>query len=172
MSKMMKPFLLLIILSMLSMCLVAQDKRKDATDQSALAGLWILISEDRRTYGSQSMTIKSDGPKLSIEKSSDFNGKVNKWELVLFTDKRGEKNTIPTGRNTRSEVESKTGWRKGELVRTFRRVQQTGQWLTFDVTEQYSISKDGHLVLSVKECLLDSFLGCHDYKRTYARNGN
>lgn len=170
----MRIFFTISLLVFLSLCVHAQNKPIEKQQNRVFDGTWQLDDKYVKTYGKQTFIVTSADDQLRITKNQDFLGTAKGWELILFTDKRGEKNNVPTGKNESNEVESKTRWVKNELVRSFRRTQTAGQWIRFDVTERYSVSKDNlKLILSVKECSLDSplpnNLACHDYVRTYSR---
>jgi len=68
--------------------------------------------------------------------------------LILFTNKPGEKNSVPNPLSKEAEVGSKTRWKNGSIIREFSRQQDMGSIQSMNMyrvestIEKYSLSED------------------------------
>jgi len=147
----MKKVISLIILSVLLILHIsAQTKDNKIEEKPNFDGTWILekIESPRyaniKDYENYLLVISFVNDQLKIKKSYTFKGESTSFELVLFTDKCGEKNTIPESKNKNVERGSKTYLKKNKIISEYAdKIEINGKEHSFRGNEKYYLSKDG-----------------------------
>jgi hypothetical protein len=138
-------FLIAAIL-LLNFCIAAQDKSPQANPD--FTGTWIFdakasqVSADfKRDFKDYTLVIVHNEPQIKITRSAVLKNENVSAELILYTDKRGEKNR-PYFRVVKQEAVSKTFWKKGVLVsETTEKFAENIDW-RIDSTDKYILSED------------------------------
>lgn len=157
----------------------AQTKTSESERNRVFDGTWQLDTRYVKQYGKQLFVVASEGSQLRIKKSQEFNRVPKSWELILFTDKKGEKNVVPDFFGKSIEVESKTRWSEDKIERTFSQIPTKGPMKKYVITEEYKIYEEGNsLNLTVSQCDTEFYFptnagqmksGCIVYSRIYRR---
>lgn len=137
-----------IMLFLCVSCILAQNKISQ--DKPDLSGTWILDKKESPRYFKNvedyTLEISHTGEQIKITKNYKNNGATVNYTLILFTDKRGEKNVVPLG-DKPTEIESKTYWNKDELYRDYSYFQtfasiRNNMYYRRNI-EKYKLSEDG-----------------------------
>lgn len=145
-------FLSFLLILAFSFSVAAQKQTTDkAVSRADLTGTWIYDSKNSSLgnlldagYNDLSLVIDHSEPELKIVKTQIRIGEIRSAALILYTDKRGEKNS-PDPFHPRIEIESETVWEKEALVRSYKtRLFVNGKASGFvETIEEYKLSKDG-----------------------------
>jgi hypothetical protein len=112
------------------------------------SGTWIFdakssrVSDDfKKEFKDYTLVIIHTEPEIKITRSAVLKNENGSADLILYTDKRGEKNR-PYFRVTAQEAVSKTFWKKGVLVsESIEKFPESIDW-RLQRTEKYSLSED------------------------------
>lgn len=158
-----------IILISLVLALVGsgQTKKNSTFQPSDFAGTWVFDdskgSSTRMTTNNCTnlvLTISVDDSKLTISRKDN----CESYQTIIYTDSRGEKNSVPIPRNSYTndpsiEITSKTTIKKNKIVRYYRQSipihsqnAATG-YSNIETTEEYILSRDSQ-TLTVKRTTL------------------
>lgn len=112
-----KSFSILAIVLFLSVSFVlAQDKM--SREKPDFSGTWTLDKKESsgvlKNLEFYTIKISQTGEEVRVHKNYKSGGETVDYTLVLFTDKRGEKNVVPFGEKP-TEIESETYWNKNQL---------------------------------------------------------
>lgn len=133
-------------LFLFNFCIAAQDKPEAANPN--FSGTWIFdakasrVDESfKRDFKDYTLVIVHTEPEIKITRSAVLKNENVSAELILYTDKRGEKNR-PYFRVKTQEAVSKTFWKKGVLVsETTEKFAENVNWRV-DSTDRYVLSED------------------------------
>src|SRR5436190_23069152 len=171
-------FLLLTCLTTVSFT-AAQTTPKVQPQIPDLTGTWELVGELPRDVTARYIVVSQNGVEITMEEVFESQTVPGRYRILLFTDKRGEKNELPV-RNSSEKiiVDSRTSWNKDKLVRTmtyetpFQSALNSGVVQHREV-ETYKASKDGTtLVVEVavsRENPFTSMPSNNFFKRTYRK---
>jgi len=118
-----------------------------------LTGTWVYVGELPRDVTARLIVISQNGEEIVFEEVFESQKSPWRFSILLFTDKRGEKNELPVrNSNERIIVDSRTSWNKDKLVRTMTYTTQMksssgSTSTTHRDSETYRISKDGMLLI-------------------------
>jgi hypothetical protein len=143
---------MLVIFPTLAYAQVDVDKDRG---RGSIVGKWIFDSKKSSGPDSEHkgelLVITYEEPRLTIERTLTLKKETKSATMVLFTDKRGEKNN-PSPFNPSLELSSSTEWQDNILVRLYnmeRLPSEVGKPRNlFPIKESYEI-KDGGNVLVV-----------------------
>lgn len=114
------------------------DKIETATGNAA------LISSMEK-YENYVLVISFANNEFKIKRSYTFKGASVTYESTLFTDARGEKNSVPLTRSYSVEQTSKTKIKKNKIISEYAYKDEiNGGKETFSGIEKYTLSKDGN----------------------------
>jgi hypothetical protein len=143
----MKKFVCLIsIVLLLNICVAAQDKQESANPN--FTGIWIFdaknseVAQDfKRDFKDYTWIIVHIEPEIKITRTAVFKNEKVTADLILYSDKRGEKN-YPYFRVKTQESISKSFWKKGVLISESKeKIVDSPIWL-MDGTEKFILSED------------------------------
>jgi len=140
----------LLIIFSLSLVLTAHSF---AQTPELFSGKWILdksapANSEAAHYSYYHLSLSFDGDKLTVTKDFEFDRRKTSYSLILFTNKRGEKNSVPNPLSEEAEVSSKTRWKNGSIIREYSRQQDMGSIQSMNMyrvettIEKYSLSED------------------------------
>ena len=145
-------FLLLTCLTTVSFT-AAQTTPKVQPQIPDLTGTWELVGELPRDVTARYIVVSQNGVEITMEEVFESQTVPGRYRILLFTDKRGEKNELPV-RNSSEKiiVDSRTSWNKDKLVRTMTYTTRMefssgNSSATHRDSETYRISKDGMLLI-------------------------
>jgi hypothetical protein len=158
---------ILISIVLLSLAVTAQEKTVDdqAGKRPDFSGTWVLDeeksyskSEDRENMDKYQMIIKHSGEEIEIFRTYVFKNRNNRYTEILYTDKRGEKNLDTSGASSKSEISSKTTWKKQTIVRKYQAVREIfGGSPIYVLSKQiFKLSKDRLVLEITTEFVLNS----------------
>jgi hypothetical protein len=129
-----------------NLCVAAQNKPVESNPD--LSGTWIFDAKSswvdndfKRDFKNYTLVIVHAEPEIKITRSAVLKNENISADLILYSDKRGEKNQ-PYFRVRTQEVKSKTFWKKGVLVReSTESFSPNANW-HINTTEKYILSGD------------------------------
>ncbi|HEX8734179.1 MAG TPA: hypothetical protein VF721_02580 [Pyrinomonadaceae bacterium] len=131
---------------LLNFCIAAQDKSPRANPD--FTGTWIfdakasqVANDFKRDFKDYTLVIVHAEPQIKITRSAILKNENISADLILYTDKRGEKNQ-PYFRVKTQEVTSKSFWKKGVLVREFTETMLPNSNWQIRTNERYILSED------------------------------
>jgi hypothetical protein len=156
-----------------------QKDAKDGLPPPDLSGTWEYVGENPKGVTSRSLIVGQTAESITFKEIFESSTEPWQYQIVLFTDNRGEKNQLP-GRNTDMviSVDSRTSWKKNKLVRVMSyttpfQTTSGGGTIQHRDTETYGLSKDGSsLVIEVvasQDTPFSTFPMRNVYKRTYRK---
>jgi hypothetical protein len=112
------------------------------------SGTWIFDAKSSRAdndfkkeFKDYTLVIVHTEPEIRITRSAVLKNENVSADLILYTDKRGEKN-YPYFRVKTQEVVSKTFWKKGTLIsESTQKFSRNIDW-RINTTEKYILSED------------------------------
>jgi len=138
-------FLIAAVL-LLSFSIAAQDKPQPVNPD--FTGTWIfdakasqVAADFKRDFKDYTLVIVHTEPQIKITRSAVFKNENISADLVLYSDKRGEKNQ-PYFRVRTQEATSKSFWKKGVLVRESMETLLPNVNGQIRTTEKYILSED------------------------------
>jgi hypothetical protein len=130
----------------LNFCIAAQDRSPTANPN--FTGTWIfdakasqVASDFKRDFKDYTLVIVHAEPEIKITRSAVFRNENISADLILYSDRRGEKNQ-PYFRVKTQEVASKSFWKKGALVRESTETLLPDVNAQIRTTEKYILSED------------------------------
>jgi hypothetical protein len=149
----------------------AQAQRPETNAGARFDGTWVLDENYKKTFGDMTWVIKTTGDELKIRMTAD--NKTDAFDLVLFTDKRGETNSSRYGNNQSGIQKSKTYWKKGVLVREYHSLPaRSGTGIESRGTDRYRLSEDGQrLILTRQATMTPALIGSLSYRLVFSKVG-
>jgi hypothetical protein len=161
---------ILFVLGLLTAICIAQSKNNQSAQD--FSGTWILDKKNSIfSYPGMAHEYRSDAldlddymlvitqrdTEIKILQSFSYRGEAKRFEITLFSDKRGEANigpyklydfrdhTLETFKLTDVTIKSKTSQKNNKLVR-LGSFQIVGPWATNNtiLTQTFELSSDGH----------------------------
>ena len=124
----------------------AQDSEKKVTNKSELSGTWELLDDDSiytriggKSDENYTLQITFSGEEMKIIRTIETDNGKTAYDLLLYTDKRGERNVTPL---FDKGIKSFTTWHRNRVERTYRYNASIGR-SEISVREEYRVSKDG-----------------------------
>lgn len=154
----MKFLMVVFYVVFVTMSAFAQNSIEKGVEKSEFSGTWWLLVNEGTYRGKPDdkviLEITVNGEELKIRKSSEIgNRRKTTYDLILYADKRGERNVAPGfgfERDGFYEIKSTTNWGRGKFMRAYRQNAGIGQF-EIAVREEYHLSKDG------SKLIVDSF---------------
>lgn len=141
---------IVVLLLLFCSCALAQNNTDTKLNFN---GTWVLDEEKsyplriyKELYENYILEISDDGTIFKVNKNYLFKGQTKKYEAILFTDERGETNTVTTLNESRV-VKSKTSRKKGSVISRFKyETEEKHGKARHSGNEKYTLSKDGKVL--------------------------